>query len=106
MGAEVAHGAGGDAEIVFEMGVEIVELGVAHHAGDDGDFFVGVLQQPLGLQHPVGGQVVGEFHAGVLQEDPADVLAAHVEGLRDPGQGLGAAAVALDDEDDLVGDLG
>ena len=89
---------------VFEVYVKIVQLAVAHHAGHHGNFLLGVLDEPPGLDHPVGGQVLGELHPRVPEEDPADVLAGHVQRLRDAGEGLAAAVVALDDEDDLGGD--
>ena len=71
-------GTGGHTEVIPKLGVEIIQLGIAYHAGNNGDFLSGIDDQPLGLQHSISGQIFGVFHSCILHEDTADIFAAHV----------------------------
>ena len=48
------------------MDVEVIQLGVSHHVGDDRDFLLGVFDKPPGLNHAVGSEVFGKFDSRVL----------------------------------------
>ena len=65
-GAEIPQGTGGDIVVVFKVDVEVIQLGVSHHVGDDRDFLLGVFDKPPGLNHAVGSEVFGKFDSRVL----------------------------------------
>ena len=88
------------------MGVEVIHVQISHHIGDDGNFLLGADDQLPGLQHPIRHQVLGELDAGIPHKHPPDILGAHIVFRRDGGERLGRTVVALNQEDNFVGDFG